>query len=144
MGLIAVSDFKNIIDDCISEFSGTAFIVFFCCLIRMTSDDSFVCGSVVFFVYAFASYSNYKFSKSHFNPAVTVAYYFLGEVDLITAIVYVCCQAAGSVGAALLALILTKVETTGQFIGCPWRGTFKFEGKEYQTSSYFQRKWRSF
>lgn len=139
MGLVAVADFKNMIDDCVSELSGTAFIVFFASLIRMTSNDSFICGAVVFFVYTFASYSNYKFSKSHFNPAITLAYYFLGEIELITAIVYVCCQVAGSVGAALLALLISKVETTGTTVGCPWRGSFKFEGKDFVPVNYFQR-----
>lgn len=138
MGILTVSDFKNLIDDCISEFSGTAFIVFFSCIIRMTSNDSFICGSVVFFIYAFANYSNYKFSKSHFNPAVTIAYYLLGEIELVTTLVYIVCQLAGSAGAGFMALILSKIEKTGNLVGTPWKGTFKFEGKDYEPVTYFQ------
>lgn len=140
MGILSVSDFKNIIDDCISELSGTALIVFFSCLIRMTSDDSFVAGMVVFMAYSFTNYSNFKFSKSHFNPAVTVAYYFLDEIDLVTALIYVICQAAGSAGAAFFLILLRKVESTGVFIGCPWIGTFKYEGKDQSPVTFLQCK----
>lgn len=135
-------DFLSSKEIVMGEFSGTLFIVFFCGLARMTTTDPFTCGGVVFMTYAMCKYGNYKFCKSHFNPAVTIAYFFLGEIKLLQAIIYVLSQLAGSAAAGLLliALSLFGVNKTGIIAGCPWKGTFKYRGVDTDTAGYFQSK----
>ncbi len=133
-------DFMNSKDIVMGEFSGTLFIVFFCGLARMTTKDPFTCGGVVFLTYAMCKYGNYKFSKSHFNPAVSIAYYFMGEIKVLQMIIYVVSQLAGSVGAGVLLIIMSLfgVNRTGITAGCPWKGTFKYKGVDTDTAGYFQ------
>lgn len=76
-------------DAMIGEVTGVFFIVFFCGLTRMTTLEPFVCGSVVFLTYSMAKYGNYKFSKAHFNPAVSIAYYMQKEINSLQVVMYV-------------------------------------------------------
>ena len=143
MPALKFQDFKDAMDQCLSEALSTCLIVFFSGLIRMTSPDSFIAGGVVFFLYSFLIYGNYKFSKSHFNPAVTIAYYLHDDLSMLSAIMLVICQLVGSVGAALLLALMELLGVNKQkhmFLGCPWLGTFTYNGKLIQSTTMFQRE----
>lgn len=139
-------DFIDNKDIVLGEASGCLFIVFFCGLVRMTTTDPFTCGGVVFLTYSMAKYGNYKFSKAHFNPAVSIAYYIMDEIKSMQCVIYVASQLAGSVAAGLLLMIfyILGVSHTGIKAGCPWKGTFKYHGVETDTAGYFQSKNISF
>jgi glycerol uptake facilitator-like aquaporin len=135
-------DFKDNKDIVLGEASGCLFVVFMCGIVRMTTTDPFTCGAVVFMTYAMAKYSNYKFSKAHFNPAVSIAYYIMDEIKSMQCVIYVASQLAGSVAAGILLMVLywLGVSTTGVGAGCPWKGTFKYKGVDTDTAGYFQSK----
>jgi glycerol uptake facilitator-like aquaporin len=135
-------DFIDNKDVFLGEGSGCLFIVFFCGLARMTTTDPFTCGGVVFLSYSMCKYSNFKFSKAHFNPAVSIAYFLLGEIKLLQTMIYVASQLLGSVVAGLLLMLMFwfGVGKTGVKAGCPWKGTFMYNGIETDTAGYFQSK----
>ena len=116
--------------------------MFFCGMVRMTTTDPFTCGGVVFLTYSMAKYANFKFSKSHFNPAVSIAYYIMGELKSMQTVIYVASQLAGSLAAGALLVIFNfmGMTTTDVSAGCPWKGTFKYKGKTTDTAGYFQSK----
>ena len=147
MGLLGLSlpskkDIMENKDAVLGEISGVFFIVFFFFFVRMTTLEPFVCGSVVFLTYSMNKYGSYKFSKAHFNPAVSIAYYLLGEINSLQVVLYVLAQLAASAGAGVLLLLLSafKINRTGIVAGCPWKGTFKYNGVDTDTAGYFQSK----
>lgn len=135
-------DFYDNKEIVLGEFTGCLFIVLICGLVRMTTIDPFTCGGVVFLTYSISKYANYKFSKSHFNPAVTISYYVLGEINSLQGCIYVASQLVGSIaaGGLLMLFFILGVSKTGIAAGCPWKGTFKYNGVETDTAGYFQSK----
>jgi len=111
--------FLEIKDELVSEFIGTFLIVFLTCFSDMWIFDSFIDGGVTFFVYSFCIYSSYKFSKSHFNPAVTFGYFTMGEIKFVKAILYIITQLLASVAAGAIASFFSKLNQL-KTNGAPW------------------------
>lgn len=122
-----------------SEFLGTFLTVFLCNLLVMKNSDPFSVGLGIFFIMTFFVYANMRFSKAHLNPAVTIAYFILGDLQLAKLIMYSIAQVSASVLAGFILIFFRKGRVTNN-LGAPWLKSFDLNGEEFRILNPWQGK----
>ena len=98
-----------------SEFIGTFVLIFIGCGAIMTNEISGDIGHVgISLAFGIAVlimiYSVGNVSGAHFNPAVTIAFYFVNKLDKKMVLPYICSQLSGALTASLLLKFIYNVE----------------------------------
>jgi aquaporin Z len=98
----------------IAEFIGTFFLVLTICMVGYGKVSSDLQPLAVGTVLIAMIYACGHISAAHFNPAVTVAFFLRGKIDIKNAGFYILAQMLGGIAAALLTgvLISAKPPTT--------------------------------
>jgi aquaporin Z len=98
----------------IAEFIGTFFLILTICMVGYGKVSSDLQPLAVGTVLIAMIYACGHISAAHFNPAVTIAFFLRGKIDIKNAGFYILAQMLGGIAAALLTgvLISAKPPTT--------------------------------
>ena len=105
---------NNLLNRCLAEFFGTYALVFFGCgsMIMNQLNDSIMPAFIIpiifgliicIMIYAFGGLSG-----AHFNPAVSIGFFFLKEISLKNMLFYITSQCLGAILASTTHLMLFK------------------------------------
>lgn len=108
------------IDEIIAEFFGMFLLVFIPALIEMQYGNPSFTGISLFLLYSFLTYTNFRFSAAHLNPAVTLSYYLAKEISVVKMGIYFAAQFGASFLGGFLLLFFKKFNSG--YIGQPWLG----------------------
>ncbi|NOT37593.1 MAG: porin [Saprospiraceae bacterium] len=92
------------------EFIGSFFISLVVCMTAYSANPQFA-ALASGFVLAGLMYASGHLSGAHFNPAVSIAVFLRGKMNLNVVPMYILSQCAGSIVAAIIALLLISNQT---------------------------------
>ena len=105
---------NNLLNRCLAEFFGTYALVFFGCgsmiinQINASIMPSFIIPIIFGLIICIMIYAFGDLSGAHFNPAVSVGFYFLQEISIKDTLFYIMAQCMGAILASTTHLILFK------------------------------------